>query len=737
MDYLFLDFETQSEVDVSEVGTPNYARHPSTKPILLSWAINRGKVHVWECQDEPMPAGLRRALLDPNTLKLAWNVNFERSIFEQCLNLYIPINQWFDVRVLARYWSLPGKLKDACRAMELPPELQKMAEEGEKLIHIFSEPAREHEEMTLFGVRSKFDGKADRPAEWAQFREYNAQDTKVEQHIFYALGELKSFPQEELDNWYLDQDINRRGLPLAVKFVENALKMALASRENLRAVLAEKTGLENPNSDDQMLGWLQGQGYKYNSLNKTMVRIAMLAPEKLTPLALEVLTIRKEFKRSSYTKLESMLQRVSDDGYIRDCFAFMGGARTGRWAGQDMQFQNLAKPNKQVEEHLDEAMAFIWANDFEGAVQAFSPTVTVNGQQLVIRSCLSMVISCIRSVFQAKPGYLLIVSDYSAIENRILGWLTGCQPILDVFEKKLDPYISFACLMYKLAYEHIDKAERTVAKPAVLGCGYGLGPGVRKNPDGTYTIIWKCDECRQEVAPDHYCTDKKTGKPIGNVGKTGLLGYGENMGVNLTPEQAYNAWLAFRNAYPEVPEFWWTIEQAVIKVLHKGGTEQVSFVSVDRLRRKDGTVVLRIHLPSGRCLHYINARVQASQVQSKRTGRFYTKYSIFYDGVGHGVGSTTGKQTKWSRVYTYGGKLTENIVQAIARDLLAYGMRLVKAKGFPIVGHVHDEVVTQVKNEPFRLTIYDLNQCLTVVPRWAKGLPLGAEGYEGQVYRKG
>ena len=747
---LFLDWETASEVDVTEVGTPVYFEHPSTHPLMLSWAIDDREVQLWEPDLCAMPDKLAAALLDPTFLKLAWNVDFERRGLIRFCNLDIPISQWFDVKVLARYCSLPGKLKEVGSALGLPADVCKMAEEGEKGIQLFSKPVRKGGRVTLFGIEPTFFNTRDnKPTEWAEFCEYCKRDTWFERYIWNGLKKFMP-PEHEINLWRLDQTINQRGMPVAVHFVENSLKMALKSRENLFALLKEITGLENPNSDQQMLGWLNKQGYKATSMNKKVVKVELDTSTTLTPVARRALLIRRQFKRSSYTKLEAIMQRVSADGRIRDLFAFMAASRTGRWAGQDVQFQNLAKASKifEDEKNLKRALELIDKCDFETAVAEFGAVIEIGGVKEKLPSVLDMVISCLRSMFQAKEGHILLVSDLSSIENRVLGWLAGCQAILDVFLKKQDSYKAFACLMYLIDYAAVTKEQRTVAKPAVLGCGYGLGPGVHYDADtDTYTIIWQCDECRQKFQDtEHRCLDEK-GNPIGDLMKTGLLGYAENMGVNLTPEQAYKAWQAFRESYPEVPALWAGVERAAIQTMRTGKRHrphvkvtgsfdeyrEIPFVEFSRVKRKNGQYILRCRLPSGRYLHYLNARIRTEKKEGRRGE--YEKHSLYYDGVGHGVGATT-KQATWGPVYTYGGKLVENIVQAISRDILAHGMELAESVGMPIVGHVHDELIAEVKDEPYRATVEDLMACMSTVPEWAPGLPLGADGFEGKVYRK-
>ena len=720
---LFCDWETASELDLTEVGSPLYFAHSSTRGLMLSWALGDRKVRVWEPDLAPMPDELRAALLDAECLKLAWNVHHERQSFLKFCGLDIPLNQWFDIMILASYISLPRKLDKACKAMELPPAIAKMTEVGKLSIQTFCSPARMGGAVTLFGVEPTFyNSRENKPVEWSNFKDYCAGDSEVERYIYRHYVKHFPLPAEEYAYWQLDRLINERGMPANMDYARNALKMAQDSTDTLRARLIELTGLTNPNSDKKMLNWLRKNGYPYTSAGKNMVAKA-LKTAPLTENAQHVLRIRQEFKKISYHKLEALIQRVSADGRLRDMFAFLGASRTGRWAGQDVQFQNIARPNKNIEKQAELAMAFINTLDLPGAIAKFAPEYEVNGQKYKVPSAIDMVTSCLRGTFQASPGKQFVVSDLSAIENRVLGWVAGCDAILDVFKRGEDAYLAFAVKMYNLPYDQLvkivdgkheprdadAKEKRQVAKPAVLGCGYGLGPGVKgldingnecRDPRliVSYRIIWQCDECmgkftaNEDGSCPHVCEDEN-GNQLGDLKLTGLLGYADNMGVTLTPEQAWTSHRAFQEAYKEVPILWQNIERAVVRVLRTGQSEKLHFVEFSRVSMRNGQYVLVCKLPSSRCLHYTNARVESEEKVSK-AGKPYTKHNIYYDGIGHGVGATTKKQG-WAKVYTYGQKLVENIVQAVSRDILAFGMLLAHNLGMCIVGHVHDEIICE------------------------------------------
>ena len=686
---------------------------------MLAWAVNDGEVKLWQPHLGPMPEKLRSLLLDPAAIKTAWNVGFERAIFKFVLGVDIPLEEWMDVLVLARHLSLPGHLADACKAINLPFD-QAKNQDGKRLIHKFSMPYHKGGELTLFGVSEPaFHSWEDEPRDWELFGEYCKQDVVAERAIFNLVKNIP-LPETERRAWILDQKINERGIPVNRKFVENALALSVKSKEKLTAKLKEITQLANPNSRAQFLPWAQKEGYPHLSIGKNFVTMALAPDSGISPLCRQALNLRREASKTSYTKYQNILNKLSDDDRLRYQFAFMGASRTGRWSGagggdkQSVQVQNLPRPTKEVESKYERALEIIEKGDYEAAEKEFS-------------SVIGMTVSCLRSAFQAPIGKKLVVCDLGSIENRVLGFLAGCDAILKVFRDGRDAYLDFAAKMYNCLYESLIKIvdgvhkakdkdageKRQVAKPGVLGCGFGLGPGVKKLADGVYEIIW---------VEDRY----------GNKVKTGLLGYAENMGVKLTPEQAYLAWETFRKSYPEVVELWKKYERAAIKVLETGVAVRVGDVIFQRRARKDGTFMMRIQLPSGRGLHYVNARVEKETAQ-KQNGETYEKKILFYDGIGHGVGQMV---QGWGRTKTYGGKITENIVQAVSRDILLEGMFSADDMGATISMHCHDEIVCEEENDPFAFSLADLKSGMETTPIWLPGMILGAEGYEGARYRK-
>lgn len=294
--------------------------------------------------------------------------------------------------------------------------------------------------------------------------------------------------------------------------------------------------------------------------------------------------------------------------------------------------------------------------------------------------------TCLRPCIRASQGKKLVVADLSAIENRVLAWLAQCEAMLNVYANGLDPYLSFGVEFYGKPYDGITKDERQVCKPAVLGCGYGLGPGIERQ------------------------------KANGQKEKTGLWKYGESMGVALTQSQCYQMVSTFRSIYAEVPEYWYYLEEAFYAAYKTRKRQQVGVIFFEADQN-----CVKILLPSGRYIHYLNP------LAYKEGG-----IKISFDGQRMGG---------WGRQTTWGGRLTENVVQAISRDVLAEGMLRMESDPWtrgimPIVGHVHDEIVCEsVTASPNAVRV--LEKCMSDPISWAEGLSLAAEGYESEFYMKG
>ena len=391
---LLLDFETRSLVPLGgkdTVGLDNYAKHPSTKALMLAWAYNDEPVRLWFPED-PMPDKLRKGI-EGNEKIAAWNSTFERYIFYHVLTIAIPVCRWSDPQASARYLSLPADLGTCGDVLELPSSLRKDAR-GEALIELFSEPKLPRKKKGQEPGEPYFNTADTHPDEWDEFCEYCKRDVISEREIMRRLGLLGVYPLPEREQqiWYLDQKINDRGVPVDVEFAKKMYSIALRSKAEAVAEQRRITGIDKPNGP-KLLPWVRERGFPGNSLRKEAVIAALKNPEvKLTDECRKVLTNRRIAASTSYTKLAAILRCISSDSRLRNQFVYMGSSRCGRWSGNAVQLHNFARPEKEFEDKatVDEARTMVNRNDYDGLVKRF-------GQPLrVVKNLL-------RTVFVATP----------------------------------------------------------------------------------------------------------------------------------------------------------------------------------------------------------------------------------------------------------------------------------------------------------------------------------------------
>ena len=389
---LYLDFETACELDLEDVGMDRYLNHPSLKVLLLAYAIDDGEVQIWEPHKGLIPVTLGDDLANPFITKLAFNAGFERGVFKK-LFWNIPLKEWTDIMVLARYASIPGPLEAVCAACKLDENLSKL-KDGDRLINIFCMPVVEARE-TLFGSESAIyrNWETD-PEDWELFKQYCIRDVEAERAIYKKLSRFP-LPEAEKAGWRLDQEINQRGVPVDEILVANTLRLAESAKADLILLMRGLTGLVNPNSTKKMLSWAKREGYPYNSMGKVWVQRA-LEGTTLSEDCRAVLKMRQQASKTSWAKLEAIQSILSDDGTVKNQFAFLGSPRAGRWAGRDVQMQNLPKAIKKLEPHIDYLVELLREGNYEGALK-------------VHPNAMEIVSAVIRSVFRAPDGLLSLI----------------------------------------------------------------------------------------------------------------------------------------------------------------------------------------------------------------------------------------------------------------------------------------------------------------------------------------
>ena len=674
-----LDYEGYSEAPLSgasSVGVWNYTRDITSETLMVAYEIDDGGVKHVDLTQEEFPKQLRECLLDPHVEKWAFNAGFERLVTKNTLQIDTPYEGWRCTMALANLQSFSGTLLQIGEAIGI--EASKLKNKaGDDLIKMFCMPLK-------LTKKNSYDRRTRKtnPVEWEQFCEYNIRDVIAEKEIKAKL--LRYYvPEDEWELYEIDQRINDRGLPVNRRFVQNGHVLSERRKRELTTILRGLTGIENPNSTSQLLPWLREHGYPFTDLQKNTVR-KVLDENKDTKCldfdGVRALKLRQQASKTSVKKYPAILRRLAPDDRLRHCFQFAGAARTARWAGRGPQPHNLTRTPKLLEADGGDAYAL------EEVARAIEEG-DYDTLRLLMGEPMNALSGSIRSSFQAEEGHEFTVCDLSAIESAVSAWLTGCKRLLGVFRDKRDPYLDFGTELYHKAYAEITKSERTICKPAVLGCTYQLGGG-----------------------------ELRDGK------RTGLWGYAENMGVNITNEEANRQVALFRSVYHEIPAGWKAYERAVVSAMN-GRPVTVNGLLHFELKGPYMTITL----PSGRPMYYFKPRMVERTFEG-RDGP-YTRTVFSYMGM-----SQTSRQ--WGRVFSSGGKIMENVTQATARDILKVGIMRAEGEGFHIVGTVHDEIITQIQKGSNLLTLDLLRDCMKSPIPWAKGLPLGAAGYTSRIYRK-
>lgn len=697
MDALHTDFETKNERNLKQVQLSRYVRDPSCRVLLNSYAFNNDAVRQWNpAEGEKMPAELREGYTDPEVIKYAWNAPFEIGVCRHVLKLDIDVRQWRCVMVLAMSLALPASLEKAGEVVNLPFDQQKVTR-SKNLIRTFTMPR-----VATKNKPWRWCNKFTDPEKWEEFKAYNIQDTVAERAMLHRLKRW-DMPREEWELWFDDQDINERGFPVNLNCVANAIKTIDGLRADRINEMKKLTGVDNPNSNEQLMDWLIAKGYPFYDLKKAHVTQALERYEgdvhrfSWKPYK-RVLQLRQEVSKTSVKKYNALDMITDDDGYYRHGHQFCGAGRTWRWSGRGFQLHNLLRPIGYLIPHQIDMVRDLEYLDKDMFVALWDSTP--EGNELPSErhpNPFDVLATCVRPVIQAPEGYVLVDADLSTIEVRVLGWMAQDQKILDVFRKGRDPYIDFATYMYLQPYDELyaeykkggNKAKRQIAKPPTLACGYLLGPGEEKeNPD------------------------------TGEIEATGLLGYAWNMGIKMTLKEASRAVKVYRQTFTEVGDFWKAIDRAARKCIRSGKRTYCECFEFDI-----SGPFMRMRLPSGRYLHYCRPKIEITRMP---WGDY--RPSITYEGVND--------KNQWVRISTHPGKLTENGDQSIARDILANGIRIAKRRGVDVRMHIHDQIVGLVREDQAEKQLAILLDSMKQKPEWGRDILIDAEGSISKIFIK-
>ena len=601
-----IDIETYSSAPLPRCGVYRYCDAPDFEILLFSYAFDDEPVQTIDlARGETLPKEVISALEDPDIIKVAYNAQFERVCLSRYLGHWLDPHQWRCTMVMAAYLTLPGRLADAAVALGTT---EKKMEEGKDLIRYFSVPCKPSKTN---GGRTR-NLPTDAPEKWAVYRQYNAQDVETERAIRKAL-EKYPLPEQEWELYALDQQINDRGVRVDKKLVKNAIAVDAVFAQAAYQRAKELTGLENPGSVNQLKAWLADQDMPMESLARKIVQEKAVQTDGIVA---ELLNLRLELSKTSVKKYEAMARCVCRDGRVHGLLQFYGANRTGRWAGRLVQAQNL--PQNHLPD-LDLAREIVKTGDEELLDTLFAS----------VPGTLS---ELIRTAFIPKDGCRFLVSDFSAIEARVLAWLANEEWVLEEFRGKGKIYEATASRMFHIPQESIVKGNpnyeyRQKGKQATLSCGYGGGVGALKA-----------------------------------------------MGAKMPEDEMQPLVDTWRAANPNIVAFWSALDRVARTVIRRKTSARIGKVA---LYWQDDKMFMR--LPSGRNLCY-----QSPHFTENRFGS---------DAIGYYAPNAAGQMVVQE---TFGGKLAENATQAIARDILAHALLTLEKNGYPVIFHVHDEAVIEM-----------------------------------------
>lgn len=761
MTTLHIDFESRSTIDLRKVGLHVYANHPTTDVICMGFAFGDRKVQVWDTaslskheagatrsflkqeaqppekwDDEPPwhPLGVWRHVQGGGTV-YAHNASFEIAIWNTIMVKrygWPPLTpeQTFCTAAMARAMGLPGDLERAAPAAGL--DIAKDGK-GHRLMLQMCKPREvvkggcprcggakwlqsPEPSETFYGVRAvthdpcpDCHGTGDKIIWWddeerlGRLYDYCKTDVEVERQLEKRLMPL-SRPERKL--WLLDYAINERGVYCDTNLARKAQGLTAMTKDLLDDKLAKITGgwVSRTTNHLQLSDWVRQRGVECPGVAKEAVT-DLLARGDLPQDVREALVIRQESAKSSTAKFVSMVNRASADGWIRGMFMYCG-ASTGRWAAYGVQLHNLPRPTLEFEEIL-EVIEILNTRELSVALETID---AFYGPPLAVMA------SIIRAMLCAPPGSRLIAMDFSAIEACVLAWLAGEAGALKILFGDGKLYEHAAASIYGVLRGEIAKKgpRRQVGKVAVLALGYGGGIGAFATMAAGYGVdmeevlptLWAAaDWATKKAAIGRYRSWKKTTTDKKTTREAAVAS-------ELTK-------LAWRKDNPSIVSFWRELEDAAVSAMENPG---VQFTVRGRITYRKAGSFLWCRLPSGRVICY-----PYPEMRPKKTPWDTIKNVIHYKEI-------NAKTRQWQNTHTYGGKLAENVVQAVARDLLAEGMLAVDRAGYNVVLHIHDELVVETPDGQGSLE--EVADLMSAVPGWAEGCPISVEGWEGERYRK-
>lgn len=723
---LNIDIESYSDLDIKKVGLWAYAHHPSTQILMAAYAIDGGPEAIWSVDDavdapeeipgiqavirehvgsptskanRDLPLDLIAALLDPDCVKRAFNAAFEFTMFEAVWGIPARPEEWRCTMVEALSLGFPAKLDDALEAIGL----EKKDPRGSALINTFSKPAPSNHIARRYSWVNK-------PADWQAFKMYCVKDVSVERELSGWMAPYRPMAWDGAwQEWFLDQRVQRRGVRADADYCRGALAIWSKEKARLKSEFLRMTGLGKM-TRGPFLAWLNGWGLLVGDTRReTLDDLAESLPED-SPYRY-VIDCWQGYASRAMDKYTTALRMVegSPDDRLRYVIQFGAASRTLRYGGRGFQIHNLKRSKLRAPTEIDELVDAVRSGSPErlAAWEASRPA----DKRMSVAGRLS---TGIRHAIRADEGKMLVAVDYGSIESRYAGWLCGCENINRVFAEGRDTYRDFAAPFFSVAYEEVTAAQRTFAKPIVLGAVYLLGPAR-------------------------------------------MIVYAKGYGVILLFKDAKRAVRLFREINHEIPGFWEWIGDAISYVVRSGHPAEGYGLSL----YMDGPFFV-IRLRSGRELHYFRPAILPKEIvyttEDRRHERAATPDALEGEVLSEVYDAETGEwvymvqrvmrkdaftymgmddKNRWTRIDAHPGGVLENIVQADCRDILQQtGINPLEAAGANIVFHVHDEPVMEVPEETAQQWLDYAKWRLCQMPPWAHDMLMGAEGYVSKHYMK-
>jgi DNA polymerase len=680
---LHLDYETASELDLKKVGAHKYAAHPSTRILMLGWAVDDEAVDLWLPHIDPeVPARLMAFLVHGDVTKHAYNAQFERLITRYCLGIEIPPEQWRCTMVESFYLGFAGKLTQVLNAVGLEDKDAK----GHRLIGVFCKPAPANHHADWYDWTNK-------PEDWALFCGYCRQDVHVERQLWHWLQKFPLIPDWDYTQWCLDQRINDRGVPMDINMAMSAVGIWEQEKQNLTHELMDMTGLPKV-TRAPFLAWME----EYTGVTLESTRKDYLAnllhtgalPDHATPYV--QIWAQKEGKATS--KYTAVLNGSGEGDRARGMFQYKGASRTDRAGGRLIQLQNLKRPFVKLA-GIQPLVDAIKCGDPRFLDMLYKPSVS------------EILGGAIRHVIVAGKDKTFVICDLSSVESVILGWISQCDAIDHTFRNGRDSYKEFGALYFNVDYDEVTKEQRGFSKPPVLGCGYMLGwkgliayaegYGVDMNKEQAKTAV----ETFRGMYPEIPVFWKWIDNAVKHVTQSGntVTGYrltierdGSFLRIWLPSGRSLSYYL------PEVKEK----------------------VAPWRNMSKTATHEYEQYVASG----WSDDQLVAAGLMKEPQLIMNFSYMGMND------------KNQWVRIFCHAGGLTENIVQSIAGDLLWHGITEADKAGLPVVLHVHDEIAAEVAIKNAQVALDTLQKCMTKRPPWAQDMWIGADGFITHRYTK-